>query len=64
MTSRSSGLILDMRPGDSLSLDGERIRVELLQKSGQLARLRVIAPDEVRIEKHAALATRSVPSLA
>lgn len=51
---KQSGLVLDMRPGECLSLDGARIKVELLHKSGQLARLRVVAPADVKIEKEAA----------
>lgn len=52
---KQSGLVLDMRPGECLSLDGARIKVELLHKSGQLARLRVVAPRDVTIEKEAAV---------
>lgn len=52
--SKTGGLVLDLRPGECLNLDGARIRVELLHKSGQLARLRVIAPREVKIEKEQA----------
>lgn len=58
------GLVLDMRPGENLCLDGTRIRIELLHKSGQLARLRVVAPDDVKIEKQAAGMPQAVPSLA
>lgn len=48
---KQPGLVLDMRPGETLNLDGDRIKVELLHKSGQLARLRVVAPADVKIEK-------------
>lgn len=48
---KQPGLVLDIRPGECLSLDGARITVELLHKSGQMARLRVVAPREVTIEK-------------
>lgn len=61
---KQPGLVLDMRPGDSLNLDGERIKVELLHKSGQLARLRVLAPPDVKIEKARADTSAVVPSLA
>lgn len=47
-------LVLDLRPGETLVLDGARIKVELLHKSGQLARLRVEAPQDVKIEKEVA----------
>lgn len=45
-----SSLIIDVRPGESLDLSGVA-QVELVHKSGQLARLRVTAPREVKIEK-------------
>lgn len=51
---KQPGLVLDMRPGETLNLDGDRIKVELLHKSGQLARLRVVAPHDVKIEKSGA----------
>lgn len=50
-------LIIDVRPGERLALserDGQPSRpvtVELLRKSGQLVRLRVTAPPDVRIER-------------
>jgi len=53
------GLVLDMRPGESLNLDGARIKVELLHKSGQIARLRVVAPADVKIEKEQAAELKS-----
>lgn len=53
------GLVLDMRPGESLNLDGARIRVELMHKSGQIARLRVVAPDDVKIEKEQAAGVKN-----
>lgn len=45
-----SSLIVDVRPGERLALSGI-VTVELVQKSGQLARLRVTAPREVSIHK-------------
>ena len=51
--SDNSCLVIDLRPGESLGLDGSRIKVELLHKSGQIARLRVVAPRDVVIEKEA-----------
>jgi hypothetical protein len=44
-------MIVDVRPGDRLDLQGGLVTVELVQKSGQLARLRVTAPREVAIKK-------------
>lgn len=45
-----SSLIIDVRPGERLDVSGS-VTVELLHKSGQLARLRVTAPRDVRIVK-------------
>lgn len=50
-----SQLTIDVRPGEHLLLDGRRIVVELLDKSGKLARLRVTAPRDVKIEREEAL---------
>lgn len=47
---QSPGLVIDLRQGECLSLSGAAT-VELLHKSGQAARLRVVAPPNVRIEK-------------
>lgn len=43
-----SCLTIDLRPGESLMLSGE-VTVELLRKSGRLARLKVTAPSDVLI---------------
>lgn len=51
MPSDDSKLIIDVRPGESLIIGGQRIVVELLEKSGKLARLRVTAPRGVKIER-------------
>lgn len=61
--SEKSSLIIDIRPGDLVALSGI-VTVELIHKSGQLARLRVTAPREVSIEKIAAGAKSTVPSMA
>lgn len=46
------GLMLDLRPGEIVSIgDDGGIQVQLVHKSGQLARLRVVAPTKYRIEK-------------
>ena len=44
-------MVIDVRPGEHVLLDGSRIVVELLKKSGKLARLRVTAPSNVKIER-------------
>jgi sRNA-binding carbon storage regulator CsrA len=47
---KPSSLIVDLRPQERLVLS-DGVTVELLHKSGQLCRLRVVAPKEVRIQK-------------
>lgn len=49
--SDTSQLTIDVRPGEHLMLEGGRIIVELLDKSGKLARLRVTAPRNVAITR-------------
>jgi hypothetical protein len=50
--SDTSSLTIDVRPGEKLNISsGAEISVELLQKSGQLARLRITASRDVKIEK-------------
>lgn len=53
MTERTS-LIVEIRPGDVIHLGDKIIDVELIQKSGQSARLKVTAPRDVVVvkEKH------------
>lgn len=53
MTDRTS-LIVEIRPGDVIHLGDKIIDVELIQKSGQSARLKVTAPRDVVVvkEKH------------
>jgi hypothetical protein len=46
----ASCIHLDVHVGESIVLDG-RIRVELEQKSGRIARLKVSAPDDVSVKK-------------
>ncbi len=59
-----TSLIIDVRPGESLDVGGV-VQVELVQNSGQLARLRVTAPREVKIKKKdAAPDHKSVASMA
>ena len=60
---RMSTLIIEVRPGERLALSGAAT-VELMHKSGQLARLRVSAPPHVAIEKHhRARDDKPVPSM-
>lgn len=61
---RKSSLVIDVRPGEYLDIGGI-VKIELVQKSGQLARLRVTAPREVKIEKKGAETDhKSVASMA
>ena len=46
-----SHLMIDVRPGEHVLLEGGRIVIELLEKSGKLARLRVTAPKDVKIAR-------------
>lgn len=55
-----SQLTIDVRPGEHLLLDGRRIVVELLAKSGKVAKLRVTAPRDVKIEREEANAARAM----
>lgn len=59
---RLSSLIIDVRPGERLALS-DVVTVELAQKSGQLARLRVTAPRDVKIEKQPRRDADGVPSM-
>ena len=64
---RMPSLILDIKPGERLALTSagqSGTLVELVKKSGQLVRLRVTAPADVRIEKQAPRIGNHVPSMA
>lgn len=50
MAGTRSNLIMDIKPGESLDLGG-LVRVELVQKSGRIARLKVTAPKDVEIRR-------------
>lgn len=52
---RDSSLVLDVKPGNVVHLDGDRIKVELVEKSGKIARLRILAPLSVDIHMDSAL---------
>lgn len=45
-----SALTLDIKPGDVIAIDLGKIKVELIHKSGKLARLRFVAPKETEIK--------------
>ncbi|MDO8312873.1 MAG: hypothetical protein Q7T25_13135 [Sideroxyarcus sp.] len=45
-------LKLDVKVGESVSLDGGRIHMTLLDKSGRLARLEIRAHEDVKIKHH------------
>lgn len=59
---RLPSLNIDLRPGEQVNVSG-CASIELVRKSGQLARLRVTAPREVKIEKVALEVVNSVPSM-
>lgn len=42
---------IDVKPGDRVLIGGTLVTIELLKKSGQLARLRVGAPPQVPVKK-------------
>jgi hypothetical protein len=44
-------LFLDLKIGQSLSIDGGRVVVTLEEKSGQRAKLKFVAEDEVQIQR-------------
>jgi sRNA-binding carbon storage regulator CsrA len=54
MPGERTSLIVEIRPGDVIHLGDKIIDVELIQKSGQSARLKVTAPRDVVVvkEKH------------
>lgn len=47
---RLSGLVMDMRQGEVITL-GHNIKIHFLEKSGRITRVRVAAPVEVRISR-------------
>jgi pyruvate kinase len=47
-------LTLDVRVGESVSMDGGRVTLTVEEKSGQRARLRFLADDAVTIRKQGA----------
>ena len=63
MSESATSLTIDVKPGERLVLS-PGISVELIQKSGQRARLRVRAPADVQIKKQSESAERFVTSMA
>jgi pyruvate kinase len=45
-----TALTLDIKPGDVVSLDKGAVKIEVVHKSGKLARLRFVAPKETEIK--------------
>ena len=45
-----SGLVMDMRQGDVVTLGGN-IKIHFLAKSGRITRVRIAAPLDVKIRK-------------
>jgi hypothetical protein len=45
-----SRLSLDLKPNETISINGGAIRITLVKKSGQLARLEIVAPEDTDIE--------------
>ncbi|CDN87325.1 hypothetical protein BN948_01745 [Hydrogenophaga intermedia] len=61
---KQPGLVIDIRAGEELAVSGPA-RITLIHKSGQFARLRVIAARDVKIERKAEDNGRNVvPSMA
>ena len=47
----SRSLHVELRAGQSVSMDGGRIVVQLMDKSGKVAQLRITAPPNVAIQR-------------
>jgi pyruvate kinase len=45
-----TGVAMDVHVGDRVRIDGGRITLVVEQKSGQKARIRIVAPRDVSIE--------------
>jgi len=58
-----SFVIMDIKPGEQISVGNRLVTIELLQKSGQLAHLRVGAPSQVPIKKELHDACKVVASM-
>lgn len=51
-------MMLDLRVGESVSIDGGRVVVKLMEKSGQRARLNIMADKSVSIDHEDTLASQ------
>lgn len=51
MAGKTTSMVVDLKPGECIALQDGLVTVELVHKSGQLARLRITAPPEVAIRK-------------
>lgn len=47
---RVSGLVMDMRQGEALTL-GHNIKIQFMEKSGRVTRVKIVAPLDVKIKK-------------
>ena len=56
----ATSTIWDVRVGQALKFDSLGVKVEVVYKSGQFARLRVVAPADVVIQKSLAEVVTSV----
>lgn len=45
-----SGVVMDVNVGEKVTIDGGTVVVVIEQKSGQKARLRIVAPPAISIE--------------
>lgn len=45
------GMAVELRVGETLKLDGGRIKITLLEKSGQRARMAIAAPPDIDVER-------------
>lgn len=51
MSENRRSLHVELRAGQSISLDNGRIVVQLTEKTGKVAQLRISAPDDVAIQR-------------
>lgn len=57
MMADSRSLHVELRAGQSISMDGGRIIVQLMDKSGKVAQLRITAPPDVAIQRPSSTAS-------
>lgn len=51
MADNKSCMVVEIRAGESLEIDHGKISIELIKKSGQQARLRIVAHHDIKIER-------------